>query len=324
MHPRNSLSAVRGFLLSLGLLAACAAIFASPAAAAKSSIRVGIGDQNPSMFSHPKYQELDMKMSRYFFPWNGMKDDYQVTRATQYLAAAKASGVSVLFHISTDNFALKKAKLPTVKAYTAELKKIVPYFRALGVKEWGVWNEANHASQPTYKNPKRAAEFFRAMYQVVGSKDKIVALDVLDQGGVDTYQRRFYAALSKTYRKRAKIVGIHNYGDVNRNRTTYTSKMISTSRKYNRSTKFWFTETGALVEFGKSFKCSTSRAGKRMKNVFNLAKRYKRSGVERILLYNWNGPGCGKARFDAGLVTPDGTPRANYYALAKLLKNYSR
>lgn len=276
------------------------------------------------MFADPNYQALNMKMSRYFFPWNGMKDPYQVTLATQYMAAARASGVSVLFHISTDNFALKKAKLPSTKAYTAELKKIVPYFRALGVKEWGVWNEANHASQPTYKNPKRAADFFKAMYGVVGSKEKIVALDVLDQGGVDTYQRRFYQALSKTYRKRAKVVGLHNYGDVNRNRTTYTSKMIKESRKYNRSTKFWFTETGALVEFGKSFKCSTSRAGLRMKNVFSLAKKYKSQGVERVLLYNWNGPGCGKQRFDAGLVGPDGTPRANYRALVKLLPGYSR
>ena len=197
-------------------------------------------------------------------------------------------------------------------------------FRPLGVKEWGVWNEANHASQPTYKDPKRAAQFFRAMYSAVGSKDRIVALDILDQGGVDRYQAKFYAALSPTYRKRAKLVGIHNYGDVNRKRTTYTAKMIKTSRKYNRSTKFWFTETGGVVEFGKSFKCSTTRAASRTKNVFTLAKKFKSQGVELVMLYNWFGQGCGKDRFDAGLVGPDGQERASLRALKKLAPGYSR
>ncbi len=132
------------------------------------------------------------------------------------------------------------------------------------------------------QNPVRAAQFFKAMYGVVGSKDKIVALDVLDQAGVQRYEQRFFGALSPTFRKRAKVVGLHNYGDVNRNRSTYTSSMIKTARTYNRSAKFWFTETGGLVEFGSAFKCSTSRAASKTKNVFTLAKRFKSSGVERV------------------------------------------
>lgn len=314
---------IRFFLLPILALFALGTVTAS-ASAAKSSIRVGIGDQSTSMFDHPDYQALGLKTTRYFFPWNGMKDQFQLDRASEFTTRAQQSGISVLFHISTDNFALKKAKLPSVSAYKAELEKIVPYFRARGVKEWGVWNEANHASQPTYKDPKRAADFFKAMYGVVGSKDTIVALDVLDQGGVDTYQKRFYTALSSTYRKRAKVVGIHNYGDVNRGRSTYTSKMISASRKYNRSTKFWFTETGGLVEFGKSFKCSTSRAATRTKSVFSLAKKYKSLGVQRIYLYNWNGSGCGKTRFDSGLVDQNGKVRPAYNTLKALLPGYSK
>ena len=39
----------------------------------------------------------------------------------------------------------------------------------------------------------------------------VVALDVLDQPGVDRYMRSFYRALSSTYRRRASLVGIHNY-----------------------------------------------------------------------------------------------------------------
>ncbi len=316
----NPRLAVLPALLAAGALSGATAASAS----AKSPIRVGIGDQSPAMFDAPAYQALKLKTTRYFFPWNGMNNDYELSKATQFVEKAQAQGVSVLFHLSTDNFTLRKAKLPSVAAYTTQVKRIVPYFRARGVREWGTWNEANHASQPTYRDPKRAAQFFRAMYGVVGSKDRIVALDVLDQGGVERYQSRFYAALSPTYRKRAKIVGLHNYGDVNRNRTTYTSSMIRTARKYNRSARFWFTETGGLVEFGKSFRCSTSRAAQKTKNVFSLAKRYRSQGVERIYLYNWTGSGCGKTRFDAGLTSPNGETRAAYDTLKRLLPGYSR
>lgn len=318
----------RLLLLSLLALVALAAGTSIPASAeARSSIKVGIGDQSTTMFDHQAYKALGLKQTRYFLPWNSMDDGYRLSAATQFVEKARANGVSVLLHISTDNFEVKKAKLPSVKAYTAAMKRLVPYFKSRGVTEFGVWNEANHASQPTYKNPKRAAQFFTAMYPVVMtgcSNCKIVALDVLDQGGVDRYQQRFYKALSPTYRKRAKIIGLHNYSDVNRGRSTFTSKMIKASRHYNRGTKFWFTETGGLVEFGKSFKCSTARASKTTKNVFSLAKRYKSQGVERIYLYNWNGAGCGTSRQDAGLVDPHGKLRPAYKTLKSQLKGYSR
>src|SRR5436190_511750 len=81
------------------------------------------------------------------------------------------------------------------------------------------------ASQPTYRSPTRAADFFREMYRLVKGRCRscaVVALDVLDQAGVDRYMRSFFRHLSSTYRRRATVVGIHNYGDVNRRRTTYT------------------------------------------------------------------------------------------------------
>lgn len=314
-------------ILLLPLLTLLAFGTVTSAASAKSSIRVGVGDQASNMFADANYKALGLKTTRYFFPWNGMKNQYQLDRATEFVNNAKANGVSVLFHLSTDNFETKKAKLPSVAAYKAEATKIVKYFGPLGVKEWGVWNEANHVSQPTWNNPKRAADFFKALYAVVPKGQNIVALDVLDQGGVDRYETRFYQALSPTYRKRAKVIGIHNYGDVNRNRTTYTSLMIKTARKYNKTAKFWFTETGGLVEFKTTktvFKCDTKRAASRTKSVFTLATKYKSSGVQRVYLYNWTGAGCGKTRFDAGLTNPDGTVRPAYNTLKALLPKYSK
>jgi hypothetical protein len=312
----------RLLLLPLLALVALGSVAAS-SASAKSSIRVGIGDQSSTMFDQAAYKPLGLKITRYFFPWNGMDSQYEKDRATNYVNAAKANGVSVLLHLSTDNFASKKAKLPSKAAYTSQLKKLVPYFRGLGVKEWGVWNEANHSSQPTYKDAKRAGQFFTAMYTVVGAKDNIVALDVLDQGGVDKYEKTFYGSLSPTFRKRAKIVGLHNYGDVNYKRTTYTTKMIAAAKKYNKSVKFWFTETGGLVNW-KSFKCSTDRAASRTSNVFKLAKKFQSQGVQRVYFYNWFGADCAPGAFDAGFATNSGTVRKSLTAFTTGLKGFSK
>ncbi len=43
-----------------------------------------------------------LKTTRYFFPWNGMDNPYELTKATQYADRAKAGRVSVLFHLSTE------------------------------------------------------------------------------------------------------------------------------------------------------------------------------------------------------------------------------
>jgi hypothetical protein len=232
----------------------------------------------------------------------------------------------VLLHISSDDLRIKRARLPSVAQFRSQLRRLVPYFRELGVREFGAWNEVNHASQPTYRSATRAADFFVETYRAVKPRCSfcaVVALDVLDQVGVERYMRTWYRSLSSTYRRRATIVGIHNYGDVNRQRTTFTRSIIRQSRSFNRSTKFWFTETGGLVKFGRSFPCSETRARNRLRNMFSLARTYRTSGVQRLYVYNWTGPGC-DARFDAGLVNPDGSTRPGYDYLRQALPNYLR
>ena len=210
--------------------------------------------------------------------------------------------------------------------YRHEIRRIVNYFRQLGVRDFGVWDEANHASQPTWDTPSHAALFFREMYRAVKGHCRscgVVALDVLDQTGVERYMRSFYRRLSSTYRRRATIVGIHNYGDVNRKRTTFTRSIIQQAHHYNRSTKFWLTETGGIVKFGRSWPCNTTRAANRISTMFSLARTFRTAGVQRIYVYNWTGAGC-DARFDAGLIAPDGTPRAGYRYLQRALGSYER
>ncbi len=315
---------MRSLLLSLVALAVLTA--GAQSASAKTPIRVGIGDQQVSMFDQDAFQRAKIERVRYFIPWNATDNPTELFRATAYVQRARAEGMQVFLHISSDDLRRRRAELPSVERYRSRVGRLVRHFRKLGVREFGAFNEANHDSQPTWRSPTRAASFFRELYRMVKpgcSGCAVVALDVLDQPGVERYMRSFYRALTATYRRRATIVGIHNYGDVNRQRTTFTGSIIRQARAYNRSTKFWYTETGGIVNFGRNFKCSTSRAASRLDDMFDLAKRYRRSGVQRLYVYNWTGAGC-DARFDAGLTTPGGRTRAGYRVLRRHLPNFMR
>jgi hypothetical protein len=310
------------------LLAGLALTLLPASASARVDIRVGVGDQQVSMFDQSLFKARKFKLVRYFVPWNIAQDKKQLALATAYAERARRDHIQVLLHISSDDLRIKKAKLPSVAQYRTQIKKIVATFRPLGVRDFGAWNEVNHASQPTYRSPTRAADYFVEAYRAIKPRCSfcnVVALDVLDQTGVERYMRSFYRHLSSTYRRRATLVGIHNYGDVNRQRTTFTRNIIKESRSFNKKSRFWFTETGGLVKFGRSFPCSEERARNRLKNMFSLARTYRTSGVERLYVYNWTAPpdGC-DARFDAGLVNFDGTPRPGYTYLKSALPNYQR
>jgi hypothetical protein len=323
----------RSLALSVALAAATAAALApaSPAAA-RSSIRVGVADQSPTMFASPDYRRLNLKRTRYFVPSDVMQDATERAKARAFVTAARSAGVSTLIHISTTDLREKRGKLVSTTAYRRNAGRIVSYFRKLGVRDFGAWNEVNHKTQETWNHVGNAVSYFKSMYSAVRSRCRtcaVVGLDVLDQAGVDRYMASFYKRLSSTWRKRLKVVGIHNYSDVNRNRSSGTSKIIRSARRYNRTTKFWFTETGALASFRGAFPYDEARQASRMRNMFSLAGRFKSLGVQRVYSYNWfgseNGAGCGSScLFDAGLVDPDGTPRPVYNVFASKVKNYSR
>ena len=307
-----------GTILAAGILLA---LTAAPAdAASRYSVRVGIGDQNTAMFDHPGFKALKVKRVRYFIPWNAMRVPGQRLAARAYVLRARRSGAKVLMHISSDNLQRKKAKLPSKTRYRRDVTRLVKYFRKLGVREWGARNEANHDSQPTYKSPSRAAWEFKTVRRACRGCT-IVALDVLDQKGVERYMRSFYRALG-SYRRYARIVGIHNYSSVNRKRVKPTGSIIRTAKRYNRRSVFWLTETGGLAAFSRSFPYSESRQAARLRFMFSLTKRYRRD-IDRLYSYNWTGAPRG-ARFDAGLTRADGSLRPAYSVFRNELRRFLR
>jgi hypothetical protein len=307
------------------------ALLAAPAgASAKTKVAVGIGDQSPSMFTDANWKALHLKKARYFLEWNTIDQPGELAKADAYVAAARSAGVSVLMHISTDDInSTPRRPLPSVKAYKSKVGALVKRYRALGVKDWGVWNEANHKSQPTAKNPKRAADFYKTFRKFKCSSCKIVALDVLDQAGVEKYIARWLKAAGSVGKK-AKIIGVHNYSQVNRriteknasNRYPGVARILKAIRKKNRVAKLWLTETGGLASFGNGFKCDLSRQANRTKYMFDLIKKYDKN-VERLYSYNYFGNGCTPA-FDGGLVDENGKPRPAYNTFKSQLKKTQR
>ena len=310
-------------LVALGLLAG------APAAQARIDIRVGIGDQSATMFASPFYQELRLRLTRYFIEWNAIDQPDQLAMADEFVATARANGVKVLMHISTDNInAEPRSPLPSARGYRRKVHALVKRYKPQGVSDWGAWNEANHRSQPTQNNPQRAARYFMQMRSVCRGCT-IVALDVLDQAGVEGYIDRWFAALGRANAGKANIIGIHNYSEVNRRLTKGskrfpgTGRIIAAARAHNRAARFWYTETGGHVKLFRT--CDTARAGDRTKYMFSLAKRFRRY-VRRLYTYNWTPtPTCDDAtRFDAGIVDPDGTPRLAYHVIKSRLNGFRR
>jgi putative glycosyl hydrolase len=315
------------------LLIALGLVVAAPvsASAAKVKVAVGIGDQNPKMFDDANWKSLKLKKTRYFVEWNAIDHPSKLASADEFVAAARSAGVQVLMHISTEDINSVPARpLPSVANYKKKVKALITRYKALGVRDWGVWNEANHKSQPTAKNPKRAADFYKA-FKGMCTGCNIVALDVLDQAGVERYISRWMKAAGSAGRT-AKIFGIHNYSQVNRritakkasNRYPGTARIIKAVRKTNKKAKFWYTETGGLASFGAAFKCDKKRQASRTKFMFDMLKTYDKD-VERLYSYNWFGTDNGGCDgFDAGLVEAKGTVRPAYAVFKKGLKNTGR
>ena len=321
----------RRLLVSLLLTAVALLAVASPAQAkAKIDIRVGIGDQSPEMFSSPLYQALQLKRTRYFIEWNAIDQPDELAKADAFVEAARQHGVRVLLHISTDNInAQPRSPLPSARGYRRKVHALIKRYKPQGVKDWGVWNEANHRSQPTQNNPARAARYYMQMRSLCKGC-AIVALDVLDQAGAEAYIHRWFAALGRSKSRDVRIVGIHNYSEVNRklkqgsNRYPGTGRIIAAARAHNRSTKFWYTETGGHVKLFRT--CDVDRAADRTVYMFSLAKRFRKF-IRRLYTYNWTPatPACDDAtRFDAGIVNPDGSPRPAYHVIKSRLSGFKR
>ena len=298
-------------LLVLALLCVASAAVASPAHA----VTYGISENQDRMFSHPLFAPLEVQHVRLVVSYDVMTNTQvdggeELARVTNYFANTKARGIEVLvsFNHSRGNWrdCLKKkhrrkkiCRLPSVNEYRTNVQAFLDAFQPEAVSPW---NEINHRSQPTYNNPKRAAEYTKAVKKIYGGT--VVEGDFLDFKFKRSYAKKFRKALGK----RPNICGLHNYVDVNRFRSNGTKGMM----KALKCKQYWWTETGGQYKSA-GFKASQTRQAKATKQMFKLAKKLKPQRV-----YNYSYFGSPDGDFDAGLINSDtDRKRKAYDAFAK-------
>jgi hypothetical protein len=282
--------------------------------------RVGISEQDPAMFSDPAWQSLGLKRVRYVVPWDWATNGQAYVDAFMTTARARGQDVLVTFAAHRGCFDGRRysrssaCRAPGASAYRTAVRTFDD--RYPWVRYYSPWNEVNHISQPTFAKPRLAVRYYRVLRRESRRrKFRVVAADVLDTANMHQYLRSFLRHAPG----RPRLWGLHNYQDVNYHTSLDTRTMLETVPG-----KVWMTETNGIVKFGDSrqWRYSESRAARRTRWMFRLADRFDakrrgmRSKITRLFIYQWFGAPPG-ARFDAGLVGPDGTPRAAYYVLQR-------
>ena len=89
----------------------------------------------------------------------------------------------------------------------------------------------------------------------------------------------------------------------------------------SRRSQFWLTETGGVVNFGRSFPCNENRAAQSVARMFSLARSNRRY-IKRLYIYNWTGASCNG--FDTGLTRADGSLRPAYSTVRNYLRSFRR
>jgi hypothetical protein len=310
------------------LAAALAAVvcLALAPAGAHAALSIGIAENQPTLFSDPLFQSLGAKYARVVMSYDVMTSgDDELQRVTDYLNAAQAAGVEPLVTFehargaaevckSRSNRNKRQCKLPTPARYEQNFKLF--HARFPFVRVFAPFNEINHFTQPTSRNPKAAARFTDIARKNCPTC-KLVVADILDQADSTkakrpTYRKtvRYIARFRRALKTKRTICGLHNYSDTNRFRDVGTKAII----RALGCREIWLTETGGIFKFA-SFKASESRQLKATKYMFRLATRNKR--ITRLYVYTWFGNVT--PRFDAGLVA-DGKARSSYFEVKKRIR----
>lgn len=291
-------------LLCLALLTLLAGAAAGPVAAdAKPAL--GIADQKAATFLDPRLDDLHLRYARVYMSWDVLTDKASREEMDLWFAGAKLAGLDPLITISRSRIPSRISYNPSPGQLAAELKK----WRARWpgqVRTLSTWNEANLG-----KSPELVASWWLALRRACPACT-VLGADLLDEPKVLTWAARFIVAAGR----QPAIWGLHDYNDVNTGRTTMTKALLATLKG-----DFWLTETGGVVNFGRSFPCDTRRAASRTSYMFRLARKYDRH-LERLYSYNFYGADC--RGFDAGLVSASGTRRPAYGVFRARLRSFTR
>jgi hypothetical protein len=298
-------------------VAAVALIVPATAAAAP---QVGMSEQDTAMFTNKLFKSLKVRHARVVVGWDVLKNPFEKAYLDAWLAGAKAAKVRPLVSFNASRIAGQEAKLPSVAAFRTQVRAFRKAYPK--VKDFVTWNEGNHISQPTFKRPDRAAQYYDVLAAACRGC-RIAAADVLDdKNNLEPWLRKF----QRKAKHKAKIWGLHNYVDANAFKSAGTKRMLRAVKG-----KIWFTETGGLVKRyqrkrpgirARWVRHSLKHAGKAMGYVFKLAALSSR--VDRVYVYHFMPSPRKGATWDSALIDARGKARPSYRVVRSYVKKHSR
>ena len=289
---------------------------------AESKIAVGVGEQDAAPFGDEAWKAPGLKKSRIVVPFDvALRRNATRAKMDGFYLASRIQRVELLVAFNPTERARcprRPCPLPSLRGYTKAFRAFRKRYPRLKVVS--PVNEANHNTQPTYKNPKRAAQYYNIVRRFCRGC-RIVAADILDESNMQRWLRVF-----RRTAERPRIWGLHNYKDTN----PRPGQSLGGTRKFLRLVprgEVWLTETGGIVKFqlagGKTlFPYDENRANQNTRRMFDLARKYRKR-VTRLYIYHWRAP-LGANRFDAGILGPDGTARPAYHTVVDRLRRQSR
>jgi hypothetical protein len=298
-------------LRSLALACVAAGALLALPAAAPAAVDVGISDQQAATFVNPLFAPLGMTTARYITPWDVMSAPAERAKLDAWTTAAQAAGQRVLLAFEASHTMGRQKHAPSVAEYTAAIGAVHAAYPA--ITDVQAWNEVNRCQrtladgnvlgQPICKNPRRAAQYYMAALKVFAG-GRVTGLDILDENNVKP-ALRYVKQFLRYAKPRPRYWGIHNYSDTNRFGTSRTKALLKATGRG----EVWLTETGGIVQFGKSFPYDPARAARALGCMFRLAGSDPR--IARLYIYNFHGAPADFS-FDSGLVGIDGVARPGW------------
>jgi hypothetical protein len=290
-------------------LAASAAALALPAGA--SALVVGIGDQQPYMFSDTRFQALGIHYARLSIGWNALRSRSQTARLKTWLRAARADGVHPLISFEHSWIAGEHRRLPTAAQFGRQFRLLRT--RYPWVTEFATWNEANYCGQPTCHSSGLVAAYYRQMRRIC-TTCKVLAAELLDEPSMVGWVRGFRRAL----KREPGIWGLHNYIGANRLQSASTRALLNVTHG-----QIWFTETGGLVarhnRHAHDFTESASHAATVTRFIFDRLARLS-GRITRVYIYQWNAGTARREVWDSGLIGPHGAARPAFDVFVRELQ----
>jgi len=279
------------------------------AANACAQARFGLSDYEPRSFSDPRTTQLGIHLARDVVPWNVALRAGDRAQVSAWLKAVRRAYRVIPF--ITFEHASGSGRAPSpgqdLHAFLA-FRKLFPW-----VREFSPWDEANHATQPTARNPRLGAEY----YNVIASHCpgcEVTAPDLLDSDGNFESWALSFARYAHPY---PKIWPFNPYTSISHNSSSRIEQMLQAVHG-----QIWFSEVGGVVWWkfrGRLIYHGPAYAAHVAHNIFKLAELSPR--ITRIYYYHWRSPGVPghmprNARWDAGLIDAHGKARPALWVVA--------